>query len=323
MQIRIATQTLQKIDHMVQEDQGSLYRKFLGQVIGHIGDAYREGNDGHRTHLGASLIGQECPRAIWYNFHWATKSNFPGRIIRLFNRGHLEEARFIAILLMIGCQVYQQDENGNQFRISHCNGHFGGSGDGVVIGLPEFQPGLPVLTEFKTHGEKSFIELAGKSWRKFIDNYGTPKAIQFDGKGVREAKFEHYVQMQVYMRKMQLTAALYVAVNKNTDDLYAEIIVLDTAVGDQFLDRAAKIIEMNKPPARINNSPGFYKCRLCDHRPVCHLGAAPDINCRTCQFSIAHPDGTWRCTNPQSGIDVIPKEVQLTGCKHYKVRKDF
>ena len=41
-------------------------------------------------------------------------------MLRLFNRGHIEEARFIAMLLTIGMPVYQQDAEGKQFRI-----HFG------------------------------------------------------------------------------------------------------------------------------------------------------------------------------------------------------
>ena len=132
--ITLASKTIAKIDAMIKADQGASFRGWLGKVIPHMGDAYRTDEDGHRSHMGASLIGGECPRAIWYGFRWATKSNFEGRLLRLFNRGHLEEARFIAMLLMIGCEVYQQDAEGNQFRISHAEGHLGGSGDGVVIG---------------------------------------------------------------------------------------------------------------------------------------------------------------------------------------------
>lgn len=296
----LATHTVAKIDAMVKADQGSAFRGWLGKVIGHIGDAYRTGNEGHRSHMGASLIGGECARGIWYNFRWATKSNFEGRLLRLFNRGHLEEARFIAMLLMIGCEIYQQDENGNQFRISHAEGHFGGSGDGVAVGIPDLPPGTAALTEFKTHNDKSFTELKAK--------------------GVRDAKFEHYVQMNVYMRKMGLAVALYLAVNKNNDELYGEIIPLDSAVADQFLDRGEKIVWMSEPPNKMNESPGFFKCRWCDHRPVCHLKAAPDKNCRTCAYSEPVEGAKWICRLHGQHID---KEVQLTGCKDYTPRKVF
>lgn len=297
MAVRLAVETLNAIDKALEADQGGRYREILGTVIPHIGDAFRGEQEAFRSHMGGSLIGGECARAIWYGWRWVTKPKFPGRILRLFNRGHLEEARFIALLLMIGVQVYQQDAQGNQFRISHANGHFGGSGDGVGVGIPDLDPATAALLEFKTHGEKSFKELVAK--------------------GVRDAKFEHYVQMNVYMRKMGLAVALYAAVNKNTDELYMEIVVLDIAVADQFLDRGEKLIGLQDPPSRLNESPGFWKCRFCDHRGVCHNlpGAKAEVNCRTCKFSQPGENGQWVCNRYDQ---IIPKELQLTGCKDYE-----
>ena len=316
--VTIALKLLQRIDRMVHSDQGSAYRGWLKQVLPHIGDAYRQDEDGHRTHMGASILGHECAREIWYNFHWATKSNFPGRIVRLFNRGHIEEGRLIALLLMAGVHVYQQDENGNQFRISFADGHAGGSGDGQALHIPDLPPDTMALCEFKTHGEKSFIELAGPldEWRSYLAGEST----YFAGKGVREAKFEHYVQMQLYMHKMGIAAALYVAVNKNTDDLYAEIVTLDTAMAEQFIQRGEKLVWMVLPPDKINKSPGFFKCRFCDHRPVCHLKAAPDRNCRTCQHSQPVAGGQWECTLLKQ---ILPKELQLTGCDRYDMGRIY
>ena len=45
-----------------------------------------------------AVVGGEIP-------DYAIVVGNPGRILRLFNRGHLEEARFIALLLLIGVQV--------------------------------------------------------------------------------------------------------------------------------------------------------------------------------------------------------------------------
>jgi hypothetical protein len=311
--VTIAHKTLRLIDNMVAEDQGAAYRGHLGRVLPHIGDAYRQDEDGHRSHMGASLLGGDCPRAIWYNFHWTTKSAFSGRLIRLFNRGHLEEGRLIALLLMIGCEVYQQDASGKQFRISFAEGHAGGSGDGVVLKIPDLRPETACLVEFKTHGEKSFSELAGDlvSWRLHVDD---PIKYPFNGKGVREAKFEHYVQMQLYMRKMGLAVAIYIAVNKNTDDLYGEIVPLDTNIADQFIARGEKLVWMKEPPAKLNPSPGFFKCRFCDHKPVCHLKKALDVNCRTCNASTPVENANWFC---QWHSRLLSKEEQLTGCKQY------
>ena len=301
--IRLATQTLKAIDEKLEADQGNSFRHHLGLVMPHIGDAYRQDTDGFRSHMGASMIGGECGRAIWYDFRWATIKKFPGRILRLFNRGHLEEARFIALLLMIGCEVYQQDAEGKQFRITHANGHFGGSGDGIAIGLPDLPPGTAALSEFKTHGEKSFLALV-KS-------------------GMRDSKFEHYVQMQCYMYKMGIPYGFYLAVNKNTDALYGEIIILDKELAMQFLDRGETLTKMQTAPDRISKTPGFYKCTFCDHKPVCFLKAVPAVNCRTCAYSMPSDRGTegdWVCRKFDS---LIPKEVQLTGCVDYVRSKEI
>lgn len=315
MAIVLASKTMALIESSMAADQGAAFRIAQGQVLPHMKDAYQGPNEGFRTHLGASVIGKECARHIWYGFRWAQKPKFSGRMLRLFNRGHLEEARFIAMLLAIGCQVFQQDTNGNQYRISDVGGHFGGSGDGVVIGIPDVPVGSACLAEFKTHGEKSFIKL------------------QKDG--VRVAKFEHFVQMQTYMHKMGLMYALYGAVNKNTDEVYMEIIQLETHIGEQFVDRGRQIIMMRVVPERIANaSPGLFLCRYCDEKDICFGGAKMNHNCRTCLHSEPRDDGTWwcnskerqmahlfadrkACDHTQGETFQLTKERQLTGCDSF------
>ena len=118
--------------------------------------------DGFRTHLGASLIGKECERALWYDFRWATKAKFPGRVLRLFETGNREEDRLVGNLRRTGATVLELDpETGRQFRVQAHGGHFGGSLDGVAINLLEAPKTWHVL-EFKTHSNKSFNDLAAK-----------------------------------------------------------------------------------------------------------------------------------------------------------------
>ena len=306
---RIATQTLATIAAHLERDQGAAFRRHLRHLMPQAEDAYRDEEGAFRSHLGASIIGRECAREIWYSFRWVTKPRFDGRMIRLFNRGHLEEPRMVALLLMIGCTVWQFDEEGNQFRITGYKGHFGGGMDGVILGIPEI-PDEPVLGEFKTHNDRSFQKLKGE--------------------GVREAKFEHYVQMQMYMGKNGFRWALYMAVNKNDDELYAELVAFDQAVYDRFQERSAMIIDATEPPPRINNSPGWYKCKFCPFAPVCHGAAMPEKNCRRCRWSIPVDGGKWVCRNPkvigalkEQGYHddqwELTKEAQLRGCDDYQL----
>lgn len=296
-----ATKTLNAINAALEADQGAKYRQFLEKVIPHIGDAYRGDEENpFRKHLGASMIGRTCDREIWYGFRWAVKPKFKGRMIRLFNRGHLEEARFIALLLTIGVQVYQQDAEGRQFRISDVGGHFGGSGDGVGIGLPDVTPGQPCLLEFKTHNDKSFAKLKKD--------------------GVRFAKPEHYAQMQIYMKRMAIPVAMYGAVNKNDDDLHLELVHLDSVAADLYLERARKIIFATTPPEKIHDSTGWYDCKYCDKNTVCHLGEDPHMNCRTCHFVRVVEDGTFVCGNPfsENAKQALSEQQQLNACSVYE-----
>ena len=101
--------------------------------------AYEAAADaGYRAHLGASLIGAECERAIWYTFRWATRARHTGRLLRLFETGHLAEARFVADLRRIGVTVLDVDPaTGRQWNLRDAGGHFGGSMDAVAKGFPE------------------------------------------------------------------------------------------------------------------------------------------------------------------------------------------
>jgi hypothetical protein len=291
--MKIAIKTLKLFEDTLVKDQGNEYRRHLALVLPHIADAYRQDEDGFRSHLGASTIGGECGRALWYGFRWFYKPSFSGRILRLFGRGHLEEGRLIALMLASGLYVYPQDENGKQFRISNFGGHFGGSGDGVALGVPDVPAGEYCLLEFKTHNNNSFKKL---------------------NIGVQQYKPEHYTQMQLYMEGLDLKYGLYLAVNKNDDEIYAEIIERDNYTAGQYKERANQLIFAPKPPSKINEHPSWYLCKWCDFHEICHKQGTPERNCRTCLYSTPQEDGTWLCR--LHGFD-LSKEAQQLGCTNH------
>ena len=132
-----------------------------------------------RNYLGASIIGDPCARKLFYSFRWVSPpERFDGRMLRLFETGHREEARMIADLRMSGVEVWDVDENGEQFGFSDHGGHFRGHMDGVLMGVKE-APKTPHLFEAKTHNLKSFKKLLSE--------------------GVA-SKPLHVAQMQIYMQ---------------------------------------------------------------------------------------------------------------------------
>lgn len=254
----------------------------------------KNADDDGRPHLGASLIGRPCDRELWYSFRWATAKKFPGRILRLFNTGHREELRFLDELRGIGAEVYDRDpETGKQHRFSAVRGHFGGSCDGIGRGFPE-GPKTWAIVEFKTHNDASFKDLVKL--------------------GVASAKYEHFIQMQIYMGLAELERALYLAVNKNTDELHTEWVHFERDVFERYMARADKIIDAEVPLERLNNDPAWYQCKMCDHHAICHGNQVPQKNCRTCVHATPVDDGQWGCQHHER---LIPIEEQRLGCRSH------
>jgi hypothetical protein len=300
-----ATKTLQAIEEQILSDQGEKYRKYLRWNIMNAEDAFKTDKIPFRNHLGASVIGKKCARAIWYSYRWCKLPEIEGRVLRLFNRGHLEEARFISALECIEVTVHSKQTNGKQFKFPLHNEHFGCSLDGVAVGLPELSAGTAALNEYKTCNDKSFLDVSKN--------------------GVQESKPEHYIQMNIGMRLANLPVALYLAVNKNNDELHGEYIALDTSIADQYCERAEKIIWLEQPPPRISESPGWFECKWCDHYNICHQKAPIHKNCRSCKYAEPSQDesyaGCWFCKRTGQVIEngsIGSNEGPLfTTCEHY------
>lgn len=249
-------------------------------------------DDGPRSHLGASIIGHECERFIWFGFRWMYREIFSGRMQRLFQRGHLEETRIIEWLTGIGFTIQAVNVDGKQFRIAFAGGHGGGSSDGVGTLPTRYGSFPPILLEFKTQKDKRFAILQGS--------------------GVQKEKPQHYVQASIYGRRLGLHYCLYVAVNKENDDLSIELIELDWGLADAETAKAEAIINSKFPPPRLNENPSFWKCKLCPANPICHLGAPIERNCRSCYFSEPVENKQWRCNKWNA---IIPTEDDIKkGC---------
>lgn len=260
-----------------------------------------------RGYLGASEIGKPCERYLWYAFRGCVKRDFDGRMYRLFETGDHAEARFVADLRAIGCEVHDQDEDGRQFAVEALGGHFSGHLDGCVLGIPEALKTWHVL-EFKTHNTKSFTRLKKG--------------------GVWDAKPEHYAQMQVYMHLTGMTRALYLAVNKDTDELYSERIHYDKEVAESLMERARRIVSAQSPPERTGSSADHWECRWCDARVICWAEdgsqpalPVPSLSCRQCCHATPLLDGVggaWRCEKQARGLSA-DDQAKAAACEGFLV----
>ena len=249
-----------------------------------------------RPHLGASEIGHECDRYLWLSFRWAKPADFDGRMLRLFDTGNHQEPRLIADLRAIGVKVSDRDADGKQWRFDAVGGHFGGSMDAAVLGLPE-APKTWSVAEFKTANAKSFAVMTKK--------------------GVKEAQPKHWQQMQLYMGWSGMKRAIYIVVNKDNDDIYTERIEFDKDAFNQAIQRAERIITSPEPAVTLADDATNFTCKFCRFKEQCYGTEAPAVSCRTCAHSTPETDGEarWSCAQGKPDMDV---SAQRAGCGEHR-----
>ena len=263
-----------------------------------------------RPYLGGSVIGTPCERALWYSFHWATKKDFSGRLLRLFSRGHREEPWLVEDMRAIGITVWPTNPaNGKQWGFTEpaTGHHLAGNLDGILQRVPE-APVAPHLWECKTHSTKSFNDVKAK--------------------GVLASKPLHFAQMQIYMhwtivefgKTNGCKRALYTAVCKETDEIYSERLEYDEEFALGLIEKAKRVVFAKTPLPKLSDDPSWYECKFCDHHAVCHGDTVPQVNCRSCTHSTAEPEGQarWSCSRHKDDIIDIDVELQRTGCAAHR-----
>lgn len=243
---------------------------------------WRLSNEPPRTYLGISIIGHPCTRYLWLYFRWFGFELFSGRMYRLFRRGKREEETIVEDLRGAGIEIDHVMDDQLTFDFGcHVIGHPDGF---IKSGVPE-APKTEHIAEFKTHSDDSFQEL-----KKM---------------GVKEAKPMHWAQMQCGMIGAthhfghQVDRALYVAINKNTDEYYFERVRLDEAKADEIIRRGQETATSDYIPLRLSSKPDWWQCKFCFFHGFCHGRDSermlPAVNCRTCAHFTAGKDGKCYC----------------------------
>ena len=189
-----------------------------------------------RRYLGASDIGDECSRRIWLKFHGGFTPTFSGRMLRVFDTGHLIERRIVRDLNRAGFKV-----SGRQLGFKDFKGRFRGHCDGIVEGLPESSK--PHILEVKSSNDKNF--------KDFLKN-GMLKNERYSS------------QIQVYMGYAGLDRGLFILENKDNSQRYQERVKFDRAIFERMREKARLIIESKSPPSGISERPDWWECKFCD-----------------------------------------------------------
>ena len=243
--------------------------------------------------LGSSFIGEECLRQIWLEWRGFARGQFEGRMLRLFETGHLQEERIVADLRRAGFAVWDKREDGRQFEFIDQTGHFITKVDGVVKNVPESDK--PHLLEIKTHNRKSFDGLLKK--------------------GVQGAKPLHYAQVQISMALGGFTRALYVALCKDDEQFYVERVKEDKAFQAKLQTKITKLVEAQLRPAGISDDASSFGCKTCSMKAVCIKETPPLHHCRTCAMCSPGAEGKWVCNLNNFTLTL---DEQRQGCEHYE-----
>ena len=237
----------------------------------------------------AGDVGVECDRALWLAFRrTSAPETIDWRKRRIFERGQIEEERLLDLLRAIDCEVY-----GQQDRVRAAGGHLRGKIDGLVMGLPD-APKTEHIVECKSMKDSVFVEVHRH--------------------GVRKAKPEHWATFQFYLYAKGLTRVLYMASNKDTEDLHLERVEYDPDWAIRAVARIERVIQMPEPPTRLCSKRDDFRGMFCRQAAVCWGEAWPRVHCRTCLFSTPemHGNAAWSCARWAKPLSM---DEQAEGCE--------
>ena len=192
-----------------------------------------------RDYIGASSIGDDCWRKIWYELKGAKRDKPTNKIQRTWDLGKLVELFVIGLLKKSGVEFVDYQVEGTDKDLPYFKGHF----DGFMV--------TPYgLLEVKSAKDSSF--------RQFVKH------------GLKRWSPPYYAQIQAYMGMFGVDRGYIIVFNKDTSEFHDELVEFDPDVYDQLKTKARLIYEAPIEPGRVNNNPMWFQCKMCSYRTICH-----------------------------------------------------
>lgn len=214
-----------------------------------------------RTYLGASALGEECERRIQLDYIRANDmpgapvpsgDGFSAMTLRIFGIGHALEELAAGWLQTAGYDLRTHGADGRQFGFSVADGQLGGHCDGVIVGGPKGTE-YPLLWEHKAVGRKSWQEIVKK--------------------GVTVARPVYAAQIALYQGYLDLpNPALFMATNRDTAEIYLEMVPFDGALAQATGDKAVRVLQATRAGdllPREYAQADHYQCKMCRWAEFC------------------------------------------------------
>lgn len=212
-----------------------------------------------RQYIGGSRLGVACKRALQFEYFKTPGDDgpwFSGQVYRIFQVGHVLEDMAVGWLRMAGFDLRNQRKDGSQFGFSTAGGRIQGHVDGVIVNGPDYikNMGYPCLWECKTMNDRAW-----KDCKK---------------RRVRTSKPVYAGQIAVYQAYMALDEhpALFTAINKNTQELYHELVEFDANLAQNLSDKGVDILKAcdeGRLLPRMTKDPDHFECKWCNWRNLC------------------------------------------------------
>jgi hypothetical protein len=184
-----------------------------------------------RNYIGASSIGSDCLRQIWYQFKGVEAESVPARFRRTWAIGKRLEGLVIEWLEDAGVTVSRSNKTYHAINVPIFQGHF----DGII-----------------RIGKKD------ASFKLFRKN------------GLKVWNPQYYAQVQSYMGMSGIFSTYILVLNKDNSDLYDELVLFDEMFYQALVAKALMISLAVIEPPRIHGSPLYFKCKMCKYNKVCH-----------------------------------------------------
>ena len=194
-----------------------------------------------RNYIGASIIGSDCLRQIWYEFKGTKAESVPTKTRRTWAIGKNLERLIFSWLKDAGLKIEVHDYTWHAKDKPYFQGHFDGL---ITIGAQ-----LSIL-EIKTAKNASFTI--------------------FVKKGLKVWNPQYYAQVQSYMGMSGIYSAYILVLNKDNSELSDELVTFDPIFYSNLECKALIISNATVAPPRIHGSPLYFKCKMCKFNKICH-----------------------------------------------------
>jgi hypothetical protein len=208
-----------------------------------------------RGYLGASIIGHACDAYCAMDLRgWPTKKK--PSTIRAAWLGQLVELLLLEAFSEAGFEVQAVDPaTGKQYEFTSHDDKFRCHPDGFVT-----LDGVRHVLEIKSAKRSRFLKMQGK--------------------GIREGDRIYYDQVMTEMGMSEVHQALFLVMDKDSGEFYAEIIEFDPfhwAYIQMKIDRV-----LDGGCEKISSAPEYWRCKQCDRATWCWEKGKPA------------PVGVWR-----------------------------